>query len=179
MLRSILRLARTPFRTVLSSQKYVRSGCTFKIILLSSCFQLILNFPSLRLLWSRSPHATVDIFQTIAARHDEVDVDRAVRAGKDPITLSLEANIDVEYATNGAVDSGRGRGVGLADAEDARTIAQDVLLSMPGVSVNNYHLIMAQVTDISTLAMMSQQELVNLIGSAAGNKLFSFLNQSS
>jgi DNA excision repair protein ERCC-4 len=43
--------------------------------------QLALQFPNLRIFWSRSPQQTADIFSSIMYGHEVVDVDKAVSVG--------------------------------------------------------------------------------------------------
>jgi len=42
---------------------------------------LILAFPRLRILWSRSPHATVDIFKALKAGREDPSVEQAIALG--------------------------------------------------------------------------------------------------
>lgn len=42
---------------------------------------LVLHFPRLRILWSRSLHATAEIFASLKANQDEPDETKAVRVG--------------------------------------------------------------------------------------------------
>lgn len=42
---------------------------------------LVLHFPRLRIVWSRSLHATADIFLTLKSNQDEPDLDKAMRIG--------------------------------------------------------------------------------------------------
>lgn len=42
---------------------------------------LVLHFPRLRIVWSRSLHATADVFATLKANQDEPDLKRAMRVG--------------------------------------------------------------------------------------------------
>lgn len=42
---------------------------------------LALHFPRLRIVWSRSLHATADIFASLKSNQDEPDIDKAMRVG--------------------------------------------------------------------------------------------------
>ena len=42
---------------------------------------LVLHFPRLRIVWSRSLHATAEIFLTLKSNQDEPDLDKAMRVG--------------------------------------------------------------------------------------------------
>jgi DNA excision repair protein ERCC-4 len=49
--------------------------------IISKLSLLVLHFPRLRIVWSRSLHATVDIFASLKSNQDEPDVDKAMRIG--------------------------------------------------------------------------------------------------
>lgn len=49
--------------------------------IISKLSLLVLHFPRLRLLWSRSLHATAEIFTTLKSNQDEPDETRAIRVG--------------------------------------------------------------------------------------------------
>lgn len=49
--------------------------------IISKLSLLVLHFPRLRILWSRSLHATAEIFTTLKANQDEPDEARAIRVG--------------------------------------------------------------------------------------------------
>lgn len=49
--------------------------------IMSKLSLLVLHFPRLRILWSRSLHATAEIFASLKANQDEPDETKAVRVG--------------------------------------------------------------------------------------------------
>lgn len=49
--------------------------------IISKLSLLVLHFPRLRILWSRSLHATAEIFTTLKSNQDEPDESRAIRVG--------------------------------------------------------------------------------------------------
>lgn len=49
--------------------------------IISKLSLLVLHFPRLRIVWSRSLHATADIFAALKANQDEPDMDKAMRVG--------------------------------------------------------------------------------------------------
>lgn len=49
--------------------------------IISKLSLLVLHFPRLRIVWSRSLHATADIFVALKSNQDEPDLDRAMRVG--------------------------------------------------------------------------------------------------
>lgn len=49
--------------------------------IISKLSLLVLHFPRLRIIWSRSLHATAEIFATLKANQDEPDETKATRVG--------------------------------------------------------------------------------------------------
>lgn len=49
--------------------------------IISKLSLLVLHFPRLRLVWSRSLHATAEIFASLKANQDEPDEAKAIRVG--------------------------------------------------------------------------------------------------
>lgn len=49
--------------------------------IISKLSLLVLHFPRLRIVWSRSLHATAEIFATLKANQDEPDEVKAIRVG--------------------------------------------------------------------------------------------------
>ena len=49
--------------------------------IISKLSLLVLHFPRLRIIWSRSLHATAEIFVTLKANQDEPDEAKAMRVG--------------------------------------------------------------------------------------------------
>jgi DNA excision repair protein ERCC-4 len=49
--------------------------------IISKISLLVLHFPRLRLVWSRSLHATAEIFASLKANQDEPDASKAMRVG--------------------------------------------------------------------------------------------------
>lgn len=49
--------------------------------IISKLSLLVMHFPRLRLVWSRSLHATADIFLSLKSNQDEPDESKAMRVG--------------------------------------------------------------------------------------------------
>lgn len=49
--------------------------------IISKLSLLVIHFPRLRIIWSRSLHATAEIFASLKANQDEPDETRAMRVG--------------------------------------------------------------------------------------------------
>lgn len=59
----------------------------------------MLHFPRLRIVWSRSLHATADIFAALKSNQDEPDLDRAMRVGVPTEDGLIEGDIRFEIVT--------------------------------------------------------------------------------
>ncbi|KAG7390554.1 DNA repair endonuclease XPF [Phytophthora pseudosyringae] len=126
---------------------------------------LILHFPSLRILWSRSPHATVDLFKIIKKYQDEPDLEAAAALGNGlPMGDS-------------AAQPNSGEG-GLA-SNYYNTSSIDVLKKLPGINEHNFRKMLASVTNLAELSRMTLDELTELLGKANGKKLHTFLNSTA
>eukprot|EP01038_Epipyxis_sp_PR26KG_P009087 gene9087-12256_t len=123
--------------------------------ILSRISILTQSFPNLRLLWSKSPAATADIFRSIVINHEEVDVMKAVSLGG--VGENNESDIREE--------------------EDARINAQEILLTLPGINPLNYSEIINKVENIAELSKMSENELSPLIGPINAKKLVAYFRQ--
>jgi DNA excision repair protein ERCC-4 len=122
---------------------------------------LIMHFPKLRLLWSKSPHETLRIFKSLKANHEEVDVEKAVAIGSNE---SLDALLRSKDDPN-------------EEENEINEAARDMLLSFPGITIHNARKIMNSCDSISELASMSREELKSMLGALTGQKLFTFFNQ--
>lgn len=100
-----------------------------------------------------SPHATIDIFQSVKKNFDNPDVNRCLAIGNDDLTTSESNCID-------------------------DLTPQDILLSLPGINTNNFRAVMNSVTDLAQLSQMTVQQLTPLIGPINAKKLVSFFKQT-
>ncbi|KAL4152532.1 hypothetical protein PRNP1_009461 [Phytophthora ramorum] len=126
---------------------------------------LILHFPSLRILWSRSPHATVDLFKIIKKYQDEPDMEAAAALGNG---LPMD---------DSAAQANSGEG-GLASSY-YNTSSIDVLKKLPGINEHNFRKVLASVKNLAELSCLSLAELTELIGKANGKKLHTFFNSTA
>ncbi len=123
---------------------------------------LTMEYPTLRVLWSRSPHETLKIFKKLKRNHQEVDVDKAVEVGN---------NESLDELLLGGEDGCYNEGDDILGANDA---AKHLLLRLPGVNDHNARRIMSECDSIATLAQLSRDELKRIAGPVAGQKLYSF-----
>jgi DNA excision repair protein ERCC-4 len=122
---------------------------------------LVMHFPKLRLLWSRSPFETLKLFKALKTNHEEVDVERAVEIGSNEsldAVLSADVNGDTEEI-------------------EVNEAARDFLLRLPGVNIHNARKIMKSCKSLVELTSLTREEMKELMGPQPGQKLFSFLNQ--
>jgi len=129
---------------------------------------LIINNPLLRILWSKTPHETLKIFADLKKNHKEVDVAKAVAMGRNE---SLEALLQGPNVGSSSGDSDD-------DEEDeVNEAARDMLLRLPGVTLEAARRIMEQVDTLADLADLSREEMRRIAGPVAGQKLFTFFRQ--
>ncbi|KAK3818773.1 MAG: hypothetical protein J3Q66DRAFT_338444 [Benniella sp.] len=113
---------------------------------------LTITFPTLRLIWSSSVHATVEIFEDLKRSEDEPDVQKAQAVGVDP-------DQEIESAFN--------------------LTPQDILRSLPGITSRNYKHVMKNVESLRELVDMDMPRLAALIGEGPGQTLWDFLHKDS
>mmetsp|Transcript_10120 Transcript_10120/g.23076 ORF Transcript_10120/g.23076 Transcript_10120/m.23076 type:complete len:157 (-) Transcript_10120:604-1074(-) len=113
---------------------------------------LIIHFPKLRLLWSRSAAHTVSIFQALKANQAEPDVAIAAIVGA-PSARGAEQKFNVT--------------------------PQDFLRQLPGVHAHNYRKLMNSVLNLSQLAAKSKEELTAIIGEVNARLLYEFLHRNA
>jgi DNA excision repair protein ERCC-4 len=136
---------------------------------------LVMHFPKLRILWSKSPHETLKIFRELKCNHDEVDVARAVEIGQsDSIEALLSASARSDKAAANEDDDNGDDGVVVDDVNEA---ARDMLLRLPGVNVPIARRIMQECDCLSDLVEMSRDDLRKLAGPNVGQRLFTFFRQ--
>ncbi|GLC66509.1 hypothetical protein PLESTF_000438200 [Pleodorina starrii] len=131
---------------------------------------LTLHFPKLRLLWSRSPHATADLFASLKSNQDEPDPAAAalvgVPLGPDGVPLPLQPGA--------APGQGQGQGSGAAGGPAAayplesvvNQPALELLRRLPGVNDSNYRAILGHVSSLAELAALPLQRLESIMASA-------------
>ncbi|KAK1930615.1 DNA repair endonuclease XPF [Phytophthora citrophthora] len=126
---------------------------------------LILHFPSLRILWSRSPHATVDLFKIVKKYQDEPDMEAAAALGNGLPTDDSAAQ----------TNSGEG---GLA-SNYYNTSSIDVLKKLPGINEHNFRKVISSVQNLAELSLKTLDELTELLGKTNGKKLHTFFNSTA
>ncbi|KAJ3681790.1 hypothetical protein LUZ60_014363 [Juncus effusus] len=112
--------------------------------IISKLSLLIMHFPRLRLVWSRSLHATADIFLSLKSNQDEPDETSAMRVGV-PSEDGVIQN-DVR-------------------AENYNTSAIEFLRRLPGVTDSNYRALMDGCNNLAELALLPVERLAELLGS--------------
>lgn len=111
---------------------------------------LALHFPKLRMVWTRSPLSTANVFLALKEEYGSADVDKAVAIGG--------GSSDISGMYNAA--------------------AEDMLLMLPGINLANYKQVMHKVKNIRELAHMELAPLQALIGVVNGRLLWKFFNVS-
>lgn len=124
---------------------------------------LTMHFPKLSVLWSKAPHETLRLFKELKVKHGEVDVAKAIEVGR---SETVEALLSSDGGS-GSVD----------DEDDINEAGRDMLLSLPGMTVQIARRIMEKCDNLAELMAMNREELRTLAGPVAGQKLFTFFHQ--
>ncbi|KAJ1391734.1 RuvA domain 2-like [Sesbania bispinosa] len=111
--------------------------------IISKLSLLALHFPRLRIIWSRSLHATAEIFASLKANQDEPDETKAMRVG----VPSEEGIVENDVR-----------------AENYNTSAVEFLRRLPGVTDSNYRAIMDGCKSLAELALLPVEQLAELMG---------------
>jgi len=156
---------------------------------------LMMHFPKLRILWSKSPHETLKLFRDLKVNHDEVDVERAVEIGRNESVDALlqpdhtgnDGDVDKKKAgEDGGVNTSVATEEGDDDDDDVVVPNEDVvnedgrsmLLRLPGVNVHVARRILQNCDSLSDLASMPREQLRRVAGPVVGQKLFTFFQES-
>ncbi|XP_021813564.1 DNA repair endonuclease UVH1 isoform X1 [Prunus avium] len=111
--------------------------------IISKLSLLALHFPRLRIIWSRSLHATAEIFTTLKANQDEPDETKAMRVGVPSEDGVVEDDVR---------------------AENYNTSAVEFLRRLPGVTDSTYRALMDGCKSLAELALMPVERLAELMG---------------
>lgn len=111
--------------------------------IISKLTLLAMHFPRLRIVWSRSLHATAEIFASLKANQDEPDEAKATRVG----VPSEEGIVENDVR-----------------AENYNTSAVEFLRRLPGVTDSNYRVIMDACNSLADLALLPVEKLTDLMG---------------
>ncbi len=115
--------------------------------IMSRLVLLCLHHPRLRLVWSRSLHATADMFRQLKANYDEPDPAVCAQVGVDPTNAN------------------------------SNTAALDMLRRLPGVNDSNFRALCKEAGSISGLCKLSSETLQGIMGSGGGQRLYEFLRR--
>ncbi|KAI3501545.1 hypothetical protein L1887_29416 [Cichorium endivia] len=118
--------------------------------IISKLSLLVLHFPRLRIVWSRSLHATAEIFASLKTNQDEPDEAKATRVG----VPSEEGVVEDDVR-----------------AENYNTSAVEFLRRLPGVTDSNYRTIMDGCSSLAELALLPVEKLGELMGGQKSAKI--------
>ncbi|KAL7150011.1 hypothetical protein ABFS83_05G079700 [Erythranthe nasuta] len=111
--------------------------------IMSKLSLLVLHFPRLRIVWSRSLHATAEIFAMLKANQDEPDVGKAIRIGVPSEDGIIENDIR---------------------AENLNTSAVEFLRRLPGITDSNYRSVMDGCKNLAEVVQLPMEKLAVLMG---------------
>jgi DNA excision repair protein ERCC-4 len=129
---------------------------------ISKMVLLALHCPQLRILWSRSPHATVSLFRRLKEDQPEADTNAALAKGQES-----------------GGDDGLGGGVSGAGggASEGTSTARELLRRCPGVTPDNIRELMRAAPNLAELSQLSEKKLADAIGKSDGGKLYRFFRR--
>lgn len=110
---------------------------------------LLVSFPKLKIVWSSSPYQTAQIFLELKSGEESPDVVQAINKG-------LKSNESPSLYNESVID---------------------LLQSVPGINNSNYLKVIRQVNNMQEFVLLSQQELVDLIGEENGQRAYNFINR--
>lgn len=111
--------------------------------IISKLSLLLLHFPRLRIIWSRSLYATAEIFASLKSNQDEPDEARATRVGVPSEDGIIEDDVR---------------------AENYNTSAVEFLRRLPGVTDSNYRGLMDGCKSLAEVALLPVERLAELMG---------------
>ncbi|ORX36395.1 hypothetical protein BD324DRAFT_642553 [Kockovaella imperatae] len=117
---------------------------------------LVLSFPTLRIIWSSSPHESVKILSDLKLNHGEPDEMAAMSKGHSGLEDDRSLKESVENATS-----------------------VEMLRSIPGVSGHNLRHVMKHVESISEFIQSSRDRLIEILGEENGAKAYKFIHYDS
>lgn len=141
-----------PFELSAYSSASTAAGAISAMALSSRLALLVLHFPQLRLLWSRSPAASASMFVQLKRAQPEPDEDTG--AGVSSATMALDAG----------------------DSASAALTPEDILRRLPGVTDTNVCALVRHVKNLAELCTASRDTLTRLMGAPNAARLHSFLN---
>lgn len=106
---------------------------------------LTIHFPRLKLLWCPNPYATAELFQEIKLNRPEPKSEQAAGVSAE----SSDPLRDEQY----------------------NSTPKDLLMTLPGITQQNFRRVLHQVRDIAELSRMTTQRLTQVLGSQANAKL--------
>ena len=122
---------------------------------------LVLAFPTMRILWSRSPHSTATLFRSLKINHPEPDEVAASNVGVEEGQKEEAPDAIVPKRGKNDID---------------RDAAIEVLQSLPGINHTNFRAVIKKVDSIADLCRMSEAQLSEIIGVPNAKKLYTFLH---
>ncbi len=117
---------------------------------------LTLHFPRLRIIWSSSPWATVDIFRDLKLNQAEPDATKAISAGD-------EEDGDGQTLNQGLYNTG----------------PIEMLRALPGVTSRNWKLVISRVDSVKELTEMDEAEIKEVLGEEGAKEFGTFVSKDA
>ena len=173
--------------------------------ILSRVSLLVLSFPQLRVLWSRSPYATVALFHALQSLDRTgtagvaaaagattgtsagVSVSSAISSGKAiphlplPVSatapaLPVPAGLNIPRIIQAGSNQGKARTTGQNDHQVENSAAIEFLLELPGITRNNYKRVLDNINCIADLLVLSESQLCLYLEPSNAALLYRFIH---
>lgn len=151
---------------------------------------LAIQFPTLRILWSKSPTETTKIFRTLMKNMEPIDELKAMTAGItsfEDIATQLQSSQTITSYMSQSKTSQNNDNIALTMKTMQREMAllelrqsvRDILLKFPGINMNNFRLVMNEVKNLKQLGELDKSDLIQLLGNIFGKQLYKFLHHKT
>lgn len=136
---------------------------------ISKIVLLTYAFPKMRIMWARNCQATLEIFREAKEGRDDVDVEAAMRCGREDMNPSGGDNSngnDSKSTKKPTKDE--------IEADPVNETAIEMLMKLPGVTKYNARLLMEECDSLREMTNLSQATLKKCMGSGGAAKLWAF-----
>jgi len=67
--------------------------------------------------------------------------------------------------------------IGVGESSTSTDVIQELLLSLPGITIHNFRILLDNVENMAQLSKLKLSEFTKLLGHSIGKKLFDFFQQ--
>lgn len=131
---------------------------------------LTLHFPKLRLIWSSSPRASVEIFIDLKRNHPDPEIDVAIRIGSDQFLLLDNAQQSAPLS--------RTSNESQSNSSYCNPLLGEMLLACPGMASIPLARVFQRCSNFLDLSKVSKEDILEMMKKQSmANQLHQFLHQ--